>query len=270
MIAARKFQPFYLPFLILPVGLLITTYSFAYSEITILWVIGIFISLASNMILLIYVVSLDKKAAIEEELTETRHTMELEQQHYRKLELHRKELTDIRHDFNNQLATIGQLIRSGEEHSAQDMIHSLSKEIMKTAENPFCNIPVINAILTEKAQACASADIDLTIELNLPDTLSVENIHLCSIFGNLLDNAINACKAAAYDTPPNIHLSTMMDGDYLFIKVTNPSQTPPAKPAPGRGYGSRILSDLSQRYDGDYWTEYKEGVFTAVVSLVGV
>jgi len=60
----------------------------------------------------------------------------------------------------------------------------------------------------------------------------------------------------------------MQDGDYLFIKAINPSKEPSKKPVAGRGYGSRILSDLASRYGGDYRAEYKDGVFTATVSLL--
>jgi hypothetical protein len=62
----------------------------------------------------------------------------------------------------------------------------------------------------------------------------------------------------------------MVDGDYLFIKVTNPSAEPPKKAQPGRGLGTRILSDLAARYGGRYQADYKGGTFTAMVSLLAV
>jgi hypothetical protein len=65
-------------------------------------------------------------------------------------------------------------------------------------------------------------------------------------------------------------LTSLTDGDYLFIKAVNPSGEPPKEPMPGHGYGSRVLTDLAARYGGDYRTEYRNGVFTAVVSLLAV
>ena len=217
--------------------------------------------------LLVYTVSQEKKTALEEELRETRHAMELEQSHYHKLEQKREELAKIRHDFNNQLASISQLVRTGEEGVAEDMIQTLAKEIVETNETPFCAIPVINAILTEKARACAAAGISLSVNLDLPNSVPIEQMHLCSILGNLLDNAISVCEQKIQDNP-TIQLNTKVDGDYLFIQVANPSDEPPKKPAPRRGYGFRILSDIAERYSGDFRTEYKAGVFTATVSLL--
>jgi len=80
----------------------------------------------------------------------------------------------------------------------------------------------------------------------------------------LLDNAIRASKD--FDGGW-IRLSSMVIGDYLFIKTENPSEKPPEKPAPGRGYGTRILSDLTARYGGSYLTEYNDGIFTAMVTI---
>jgi hypothetical protein len=61
----------------------------------------------------------------------------------------------------------------------------------------------------------------------------------------------------------------MVEGRYLFIKSVNPAAEPRKKPAPGRGYGSRILSDYAARYCGDYRTEYEDGEFRATIALRG-
>jgi len=269
MIAARKFQPSFLLFFILPIGQIITVYSFMFSTWTAFWLVGVLLSLVADLVLLVYTISQEKKTGMEEELRETRHQMELEQAHYRAVEQRRDELAKLRHDFSSQLASVAQLVRSGEEDPAQDLIRALSKEINRTKENPYCAIPVVNAILTEKAQECAAAGIGLEVELDMPARLSVEQMHLCSIFSNLLDNAISPCMQVE-GAAPTIRLTSMVDGDYLFIKAVNLSPEPPKKPLPGRGYGSRILSDLSARYGGSYQGECRDGLYTAVVSLLAL
>jgi len=270
MIVARKFQPFFCLFFLLPIGQLITIYSFMFSSLTSIWILGVLISLIASLVLLVYTIQQEKKTALEEELRETRHAMELEQTHYQEVEQRREELAKIRHDFNNQLATIGQLIQAGEKGFAQDMIYTLSEEISATREYSYCSIPVINAILTEKARTCAAEGIGLDVELDMSPHLAVEQLHLCSIFANLLDNAINSCKQMKDSVTPTIELKSMVDGRYLFIKAVNPSYEPPKKPLPGRGYGFQILSDYAARYSGDYRTKYEDGRFTAMVSLLAV
>jgi len=269
-ISTRRFQPFFLLFFIFPVGQFIMLLSIVFTTWTTVWLFGILVSLVANLMLLVYTISLDKKTALEEELRETRHVMELEHSHYREIELRREELAKIRHDFNNQLATIGRLIHAGEESSAKNMISALSEEIADTKENPFCNIPVINAVISEKANICTAYGINLIVDLNIPDSLSVEEMRLCSIFSNLLDNAINSCKQNPQENTTTITLQSIIDGDYLFMKVVNPSGEPPVKAKPDRGYGIRIISDLTARYGGDYQMDYHDGMYTAIVSLLAV
>ena len=273
IISARRFKPFFLLFFVLPVGQLITAYSY-YSYIvstssrTEVWLVGVFINIIAILVLLVYTISQEKKTELEEELRKTRHAMELEQLHYQGIENRREELLKIRHDFNNQLASINRLIRAGEDNSAQELIKTLSDNIAGTKENTYCDIPVVNAILAEKAQTCETAGFTLKVDLKFPAAIFVEQMHLCSIFGNMLDNAISACKLTDGAETPVIRLKAITEGEYLFIKVENPSGEPPRKPAPGRGYGSRILTDFAARYSGIYSTEYKDGVFTAMVSLL--
>lgn len=147
----QKFQPFYLLFIVLPMG---QRYSFAHvlhpnmgdlifgilvrfsTDLTtiyhILALFGISISLVATVAILYYVLSYNKRGAIEAELRETKRVMELEQAHYRQLEQRSEELAKIRHDFNNQLASVTQLVRSGDSASAQALIGALSQEINNT------------------------------------------------------------------------------------------------------------------------------------------
>lgn len=266
MIDMQKFQPFLLLLLIMPVSQLMLIFTHFTPSPYIVYILGVSIGLAGNLLLLVYVVNIGKKAEIENELRETRHAMALEQSHYRHVEERREELAKIRHDFNNQLAAIGRLLEAGED--TQRMVSSLAAEIMDTRENVFCSIPVVNAILLEKSQACAAAGIKLKTELSIPPTITMEQIHLCSIFGNLLDNAIKACKNNNTRQSHPIHLAAKQEGDYLIIKTQNPSEKPPKKPAPGHGLGLRIVSDLAKQYGGDFHAEYRDGVFTTVVSVV--
>ena len=216
---------------------------------------------------LIYTISQEKKTAALEELKETRHRIELEKSHYEDALERTIELDKIRRDFNEKLENVAKLIRSGEDEKTRESISALAEKIDRTKVNPYCAIPVINAVLTEKEKDCALAGIVLSVDLYLPDTLAIEPMHLCSIFSNILDNAITACGKLMNVDKPVICLSSLTDGDYLIIKAVNPSAEP-KKAAPGRGNGTRILAELAARYDGNYIGGYKSGVFTVLMSLM--
>jgi len=267
-ISTRRVSVFLCLFPILPIGQLLLLYSFSFNSWSLYWFLGLILSLSAHILLLIYTIFGEKRAAAEEELRETRLKIELEKSHYDAVERRREELDMMRRDFSKRLEDIAALIRSHEEEEANKKITELAQKIDLTWEKPYCSIPVINAVLAEKEKECTDADISLLVDLILPDVLAVEPMHLCSIFCNLLDNAIAACKEVSGGERPMIRLSSKIEGDYLFIKLTNPSNEPSKKRIPGRGYGTRILSDLAARYGGSYKGEYSSGIFTAVISLM--
>lgn len=124
----------------------------------------------------------------------------------------------------------------------------------------------MNAVLSEKEAECARLGIRLEAELNLPSELEVEPLELCSIFSNLMDNAIRGCGKSGIEQPV-IRLATRLDGEYLFIKSENPSLPPGDAPEFGHGYGTKILGRIAADHGGDYTGSYEDGIYRAVVCL---
>ncbi|MDR1060500.1 MAG: hypothetical protein LBL83_04645 [Clostridiales bacterium] len=144
----KKFEPFHLLFIALPMALKYTLshvfrpsmgdwffgiiYSFVpdvSAAYTILSLLGIALAFLAGVATLYYVLSYDKRAAIEAELRDAKRSMEIEQARRTEVERRGEELARLRHDFNNQLASIVQLARAGEDGTAQEIISALSNEI---------------------------------------------------------------------------------------------------------------------------------------------
>lgn len=147
-ILMQKFYPFYLLFIALPMGL---RYSFARvirpnmgdmylvllvglgadteTAYYILSLYGIAVAIAASVAILYYILSDDKRTAIEAELREAKRVMEREQAQYSEMERRSEELERIRHDFNNQLSSIIQLVHAGEDGTAREIVGELTYEI---------------------------------------------------------------------------------------------------------------------------------------------
>ena len=143
-----KFHPFYLLFIALPIGQMYALsnvmhpgmgdwfFGIAFmitgdAEMSygILSLFGVSVSLVAFVTLFCYILSHEKRAAVEAELQEIKRVMALEQSHYLEIELQSEEMAKIRHDFNNQLASIIRLARTGDDDVAREMINDLSKAI---------------------------------------------------------------------------------------------------------------------------------------------
>ena len=142
---------------------------------------------------------------------------------------------------------------------------SLLHKIEATKEYPYCEIPIINVILSEKKKECEEKKINLNVDIRIPETNSVKQMDICSVYSNLMDNAIRA--NSNNDGNGWIHLTTAVVGEYLIIKCVNYAEKEPGRTPVGSGYGLKILQDIADRYHGNFQTVYKNHEYYAQLTL---
>ena len=106
-------------------------------------------------------------------------------------------------------------------------------------------------------------------DLHLPAELCISNPDLICIYGNILDNAIEACRNTQN---ARIILKTAYDEPYLSISCSNtiPETAREKKrriPELERGIGMTILAGLAEQYDGQYTHKSDEGMFHTEIIL---
>lgn len=172
-------------------------------------------------LLMLYLSQSEKREA-QEEVDKLQQAMELEKTHYEQIEARREEMAKIRHDYNNVITSVMLLIENGKTEEAGTVLRELSERISQTKEYPFCAIPIINAVLTEKEKQCKAENIRLTADLLIPDRTAVDGLDFCRIFGNLMDNAIRSCRELREQgKDSSIFLSAGVIHDYLIVKCQN-------------------------------------------------
>ena len=73
-------------------------------------------------------------------------------------------------------------------------------------------------------------------------------------------------------TENTISVDSAIKGNYLFVKVKNPSTKDYVnrKRRKERGYGTQILADIANKYDGKYEVIFKNGIYSATVMVKAV
>lgn len=212
--------------------------------------------------------SQSEKREAQAEVQKLQQVMELEKLHYEQIEARREEMAKLRHDYNNVITSVMHLIETGKTDEAGNVIEDLAERISRTKEYPYCGVPIINAVLTEKQNVCEEEAISLSVDLLIPDTVSAADLDLCMIFGNLMDNAIRSSREVREEKKEcSIILNAGVVQNYLIIKCRNTSLENREKKIKGTGYGHKILADIAGKYDGDFQTAYEAGIFTAQISL---
>ena len=179
-------------------------------------------------------------------------------------------VNQLRHDLNNQLQAACYLLEKGESDAVRSQLDLLKNSIADRVGPRFCGNLMVDAVLSEKAELCRRENIPLELDVVLPEELPVRGAHLCSIFSNLLDNAIHAVTRQDAKSQP-IRLDADLQQGMLVIRCSNPADAPQKRqnddPLRAHGLGLVILQQLAARYDGQFRTAYSDGVFTAVMML---
>ena len=110
-----------------------------------------------------------------------------------------------------------------------------------------------------------AAGVEIRARFSLSAGLPVSNVDLVRAFGNLLDNAVEACAGIAGAC---VSLRCAQLNSCLVICTENPVSHDPAEkqrriPELERGVGSRVLKDLAEKYNGSLKQEQKDGIFRA-------
>ena len=92
--------------------------------------------------------------------------------------------------------------------------NGIEKTLDETVEYNYCSIPIINAVLQQKKQQIEQNAIAFEADVTISETGMIEPVHLCSIFSNLLDNAI---KFSHHNS--TITIETREKHNKLFVSV---------------------------------------------------
>lgn len=87
------------------------------------------------------------------------------------------------------------LIREEKSDEAEEYLANLTQQ-HSLSNRIFCKNTIINAVLNAKYQLMQDYQIDCSMQLDIDTMITIDDISLCALFGNTLDNAIEAAKDA--------------------------------------------------------------------------
>lgn len=113
--------------------------------------------------------------------------------------LHRKESEEQQREFlelKSEMKKVVSKIRGDLEKKNVKEILDFLKQDMEFGRKNYCGNPIVNAVLEEKEAECDRNGITLHVDVRMREISNIAKSHLCSIFTNLLDNAIAAVMEA--------------------------------------------------------------------------
>ncbi|WP_410495992.1 GHKL domain-containing protein [Cellulosilyticum sp. ST5] len=147
--------------------------------------------------------------------------LERQLKYYHKLEEVNKETRAIKHDMHNHMLIIKGLAQQGQLHKLEQYIG----EMEQTTERLGCMVhtgnSIVDAILNDKLQIAKERNIQMEYEVRLSNQLTLDDMDLCVIFANSLDNAIEACERVEDGRVKKIQMKAVCDRGYFFYNIKN-------------------------------------------------
>lgn len=228
---------------------------------------GFFIGILSDIMLLYILLKQQSMQEMKVRIVQMQMAWDAEHAHYEEIESRRNELAKIRHDLNDHFIVIKELLNSGENGKANEMLDTLIDYVMSTKEYAYCADPIVNAVLNENEMICKERGIAFTYGMQITAPLKLNPVVVCSIFSNLLKNAVAGATDALEDSQKAyIDVKSQADDAYLHVMVQNSYSTKKVKKK-RKGYGQEILQKIADQNDGQMEIRKDNEIYEVSISV---
>ena len=209
-------------------------------------------------------------------LRQENQLLSMQQQRYENLKASIEEMRQARHDMRHHL---NQISRLAEEENLPKLKEYLTSTI--------CKIPDFDMHLCENQAADSVAgyyyalarreNIPFSLRLDLPARLPVDEVDMCLVLSNLLENALEA-SLRIVDRPRHIRITSYLHaGNLLLIQVENTyvgeilekNGVFQSSKRKGEGIGLQSVRHIAEKSGGASTFSHQNGIFCAKVMLCG-
>lgn len=215
------------------------------------------------------------------ELSELTHRQLLMDEKQRQYELQRETMDFVNHrwhDMKHYITGIELILanadssRSADIEEAEKLIGGLKRGIDLYGEIPRTGSDVMDVLLFQRTQECRQKEIMLVPYIDASRMGFISTLDLSALFGNAMDNAIEA--VAALDDPElrEIHVKIGVSDRMLLLRFENRCEGP-RRMDRGRflttkadkqnhGYGLSTIAAIAEKYGGTATAEIDDDAFT--------
>ena len=185
-----------------------------------------------------------------------------------------------RHDYHNHIQSIKAMLAMKKLEELDSYLGTLEKDLDSIDIAIRTGNVGLDAILSSKVSIAQKRGIEVTCTAKVPQNLTVTDVHLCAIVGNLLDNAIEACEKIKGSENPaaphkfiRIYIGTFKE--QLYISVSNSTNAKHRRrlnelvtsKLGEHGCGLRRIDKIAEQYDGFVNRKNEPGIFATEVML---
>lgn len=165
----------------------------------------------------------------------------------------------FRHDIKSHLIVMDGLIQKGKLNEAHTYLKNLENTVTLFSFPCQSGNTVIDILLSSKLSLAYQNGIRVDCTIKIPPSFFVNDMDLCIVFSNAVDNAI---KASNYITALEkyISISGKQQGSFFMVEFEN-SHSPKSLYKKGNGLGIVNIKAIAEKYEGAVQIEQSSSFF---------
>ena len=221
-------------------------------------------------IFLMMALSLNKNARLQQE----NHFLSLQQARYENLCSAIEEARQARHDIRHHFLQLSSLAEKGDLEKIKEYLSNANSKI-PDYDLHFCENQAADSVISHYAALAKRENIPFQANAALPAHISIDQIDMCLVLSNLLENALEASlKAKPFNR--RIHAEVYLHHKHLLLiqventfegKIQEKNHIFQSSKRPGNGVGIQSVRHIAEKNGGDSSFTYENGVFTAKIML---
>ena len=209
-------------------------------------------------------------------LNQQNHLLTMQTLQYDNLQNRIDEARQAKHDVRHHAYLIREYLRSGKLQELDAYLDNYCGSLPDTQSLVHCHNSAANALLSFFAQQAQNSSIDMDIFVQLPETLCLPDTALSVVLGNLLENALEACRRIT-EGERKITIRGKAEMGSVFFEITNTFEGVLRRNKEGKilstkpgnhGLGLDSVSQLVKANGGILELEENQGIFRASVLLM--
>lgn len=208
------------------------------------------------------------------ELTERNHQLAMQAVQYENLQEKITEARRAKHDVRHHIALMQEYLNEGKLDDLREYLGKYNESLPDDSLIRFCENTAANTVLLYFAQQAKNNGIDYIVKADIPEKAPIDDADISVLFGNLLENALDACNAESAADKKIIVRASLSGGTFCVTADNtftgtlkyNQSGNLDSTKHRGEGLGTRSVKSIVERYGGICRFEVRDGMFCASVS----
>ena len=234
-----------------------------------------------SLLIIIVIVIFVSRAFVKSKMLQKQNEMlnmreKLKEQSYQELVCILEQNRQLIHDIKNHMIILQSQERTYDYEGIANYAKELEKVFLRTTEEIWTGNKVVDLILRQKKYLAEERNIEFFIETIFLPQWPFKDSELCSLFGNLLDNSIEACEKIKKGKRW-IKVQVEKQNRLLFLDISNSIEEKilvrggklitNKKDKENHGYGLKGIERIVNKYEGEMSYQVKGNLFKIIITF---